>query len=151
MALTPTEAVQRLANASKSIAGEGSERALTAAGVEAKKVMGRAGDRLSGYGRGSRRGRVDPQARFDPQPGLKITVEPTKATKGLWAILEHGSDTTWQFPKRRGKQRRAGTYSHRPVRARHTWTRATPTAADAAFRAYHRNIVESTFRELRRG
>lgn len=151
MTLTPAQAVKALGNASKSIAGEGSEKALAAAGVEAKKVMNRRAVKLSGYGRGSRRGRVEPQARFDPEPGLRIIVEPTKATKGLWAILEHGTDTTWQFPRRRGRQRRAGTYTRRPVHPRHTWTNATPAAANAAFREYHRNIVRSTFRELGRG
>ena len=151
MTLTASEAVQRLGKAAATVAGAGSEKALTAAGLEAKAVMSRAGRKLSGYGRGSRRGRIDPQARFDPEPGLRIVVEPTPKTRGLWAILEAGTDSSWSYPKRRGSKRKTGTYTHRPVPARHDWSRAVPQAADAAFAAYHRNIVDSTCRSLRGG
>lgn len=148
---TPAEAARRLGKAAASVAGPGSEKALNAAGIEAKNVMGRAGERLSGYGRRSRRGHVDPKARYEPQAGLRVVVEPTKATKGLWALLEHGSGAQWRFPRRRGARRRTGTYTREQVRARHSWSRAVPRAADEAFRAYHRNVVQSVFRDLRGG
>ena len=163
MAQTPAEAVQRLGSAAASIGGAGSEKALTAAGMAAKTTMVRQARRdlgadatLSGYGRRRNRGRVKVDARFDPEPGLKVVVEPTKRTRGLWALLEEGSKgNQWRAPRRRGAGRRAagsiGTYTHEPVRPRHTWTKGRPAAARDAFEAYHRNVVSSVYRELRGG
>lgn len=155
------EAARRMGEATASIAGKGSEKALTLAGVEAKQEMTKGARRdtgdgqLSGYGRGRNRGRVRAEARFDKAPGLKVIVEPTKRSRGLWALLEHGSRSgQWKTPRRRG-QRRArgtvGTYSRAPVPPRNTWSEAIPQARHAAFRAYHRSLVASTFRELKGG
>lgn len=161
---TFAQAAARLGDAAASVAGKGSEKALAAAGVEAKTVMVRGSHRdigsdetLSGYGRRRNRGRVPVQARFDPAPGLRIIVEPTKRSRGLWALLEAGSakaGPTWKTPRRAGVRRArgtVGTYTRAAVPARHTWSQSVPSAADAAAKAYHAAIVRTVFSELRGG
>lgn len=156
MPISFDEAARRVGAAATNVAGAGSERALVGAGVAANKAMAAGarvstgGDgRLSRFGRGTWRGRVAAETRFDDLPGLRIVVTPKKRARGLWGLLQFGSgDGSWSYPRRRGRRRRSGTYTRSPVAARSSWSRTQPAAARAAFEAYHRNIVTSTVRTL---
>ena len=156
MSITFGQAAQRVGAAATSIGGAGSERALVAAGMDAKKVMAGAarldtgGDgTLSRFGRGRQRGRIRAEARFDQQVGKRIVVSPSRRSRGLWALLQFGSaGSTWTYPRRRGRRRTAGTYTRPPVPARRAWSQAQPAAAAAAFTAYRKSLVGSTVAKL---
>lgn len=156
MPISFDEAARRAGAAATHVAGAGSERALVSAGVQANRAMAAGarvdtnGDgRLSRFGRGTWRGRIQAETRFDPEPGLRIVVSPKKRARGLWWLLQFGSKSgTWSYPRRRGRRRRAGTYDRRPVPARHTWSKLEPAAARAAFEGYRRSLVTSTVKKF---
>lgn len=156
MPISFDEAGRRLGAFTADLGGGGSERALVSAGVAANRAMATAarvdtgGDgRLSGFGRGAWRGRIAAQSGFDTQPGLRIVVYPKKKARGLWGLLQFGSKgTDWTYPRRRGRRRRAGSYSRRSVQPRRTWSQAQPVAARAAFDAYRTVIVKNAIAKL---
>jgi hypothetical protein len=156
---TFAQAAANLAQAADRIAGAGSEHALTEAGVAAKTTVAQAAmaelgpdATLSRFGKGRSRGRIRAEARFDPEPGLKLVIAPTKRSAGLWALIQFGSrGSSWRYPKRRGRKRRDGKFTRPPVAARHAWSEATPRVAAAAFAAYHRDLAADVARTIRGG
>jgi hypothetical protein len=154
---TFAQAATNLAKAAERVAGPASEHALVKAGVVAKGVINNHAQAelgsdatLSRFGRGRSRGRIKAEARFDPQPGLKLVISPSKRSRGLWAFLEFGSKGAWHYPKR-GRKRRDGTYSRAPVPARRTWTTAEPQVTAEAFKAFHRDLHADIARTITKG
>lgn len=155
MPISFDEAARRVGAAATNVAGAGSERALVAAGVQANRAMATGarvdtGDgTLSRFGRGKWRGRILAETRFDAEPGLRIVVSPKKRARGLWGLLQFGSGGgDWSYPRRRGRRRRAGTYTRSAVPARRTWSKLEPAAARAAFEGYRKSLVASTVKKM---
>lgn len=150
---TFAEAATRMGRVAGTFDDASIAQALSRAGVAGKRGFDpdasadTGGDRrLSGFGRGVRRGTIAADVRFDVEsPRRVLMFAPAKRAAGLWKLLEAGSykaNGQWRMPRRRGRGRRAkgtvGTYPRASVPARRTWTKAVPKVRHTVVTEFHR-------------
>lgn len=124
--------------------GSSLRQIVTRVGARSKTVMAPAitPNTLSHWGKGSRKGGYKVQARYKVTSDSIVELLPTMLP--LAGLLEKGSGSTWKAPKRKGSKRRkkgtVGTYTRKPVPARHAWSHASAVVDKAAPGFIHEEV-----------